>query len=617
MIYTYKDLKKHIFVDDGSIPKIIFRTSHYKSSNLPKPIIDLYEEQLVLNDSYKLFYFDDNDCRELIEDTKDQDLIDAYDMLNAGAYKADLVRNLLLYKYGGVYMDFSMFCIEKLDNIINNKKLVLVKDLNSSFSGIYNAFMCSIKGNALFINTINESVKNINKRVYFDNVWELTGPVALKKEYCKINHVQSIEIIDDDNSKIYQLVEIENVKNNVHNIIDEKGITLIQTRLHNHYDILYKNKISYPSLFMEKKIYKPSFMGYDKFKKFNHNFNQNEVPKIIYRTGSFKFDELPKEIIELYESTLQNNQEYKMFYFDDDDRYNFIKDNYDSTYVEAYNKLLPKAYQADCFRYLIVYKYGGVYMDFSMNPIIPLKEIISKYKQVYVRDRLEMPIIYNAFIASIKSSKILELCIKKCLNNIKNKDYGYHSLCVTSPIILGEAISKIGIDGIFIDNKIQVGKINDEIFIYSFENGDGEYFKNPENGEFVVKNKIDNHYEIIYKNNYDLLRYNGLWENKMVFKDEIFEKIEYQYNKNYKSKISLLSLINIYKKVKENKDLDESVQRLLEINKIYEDYLEREADEGGLNNYFISNLGIDQIKNIIISSQEYHDLKKNAKHLYI
>jgi mannosyltransferase OCH1-like enzyme len=297
-----------------------------------------------------------------------------------------------------------------------------------------------------------------------------------------------------------------------------------------------------------------------------YNFIENcEIPKIIIKTGSFAVSDLPIEIANLYNQITESNPHYTLFYFDDDDRLKFIQDNYEERYINAYKKLIPKAYQADLFRYLILYKYGGVYMDFSMSPLIPLDDIIKSYKEVYVRDRLSMPIIYNAFISTIKQSKILEKCIAKCIKNIENNDYGYDSLCVTSPIILGETFAEIEIQGLFVDGKIQLGRINDNLFVYSFENGDNEFFKNPENGQFVVKNKIDNHYNIVYKDKVNTLYYPRLWENRIVFRDERFIEIENIYKEVTKNKIDLGLVVFLY-----TFNIEKSEIKNIIINKMYE-----------------------------------------------
>jgi mannosyltransferase OCH1-like enzyme len=274
--------------------------------------------------------------------------------------------------------------------------------------------------------------------------------------------------------------------------------------------------------------------SYENFK--SHIFTNNEgIPKIIIKTGSFNISNLPIEIIKLYKEIIEENPLYTLFYFDDDDRLQFIKDNYEKRYVDAYFKLLPKAYQADFFRYLILFKYGGVYMDFSMKPLITIDKIIKSYTEVYVRDQKFMN-MYNAFIATTKFSQLLNDCIKKCLYNIENENYGDNVLCVTSPSILGETFIESNIFGG--DNKslIKTGKINNHLYIYTFDASDKIHIKNPENGELVIKNKIDNHYNIIYGDNVNLLHYSNFWNKKKVFKNERYLKIEKIFEEIYGKK---------------------------------------------------------------------------------
>lgn len=611
-IYTYKDLKNYKIESKDEIPKIIFRTSHYRLKFLPKEIIDLYEEEMSRNNGYKLFYFDDDDCKNIVNDTNDEKLIEAYNILNAGAYKADLVRYILLYKFGGIYMDFSMSTLKNLDEIINGYKLVLVKDLEKSLNGIYNAFMCSNKGNKLFLNVIESAKENILKRKYYNNVWELTGPILLKNEFVKFHDTQLVCGKIKDNIFIYKLVDVGLI-GNVHYIRDEIGNDLVKTRKENHYKILYtEQKKSYVEMINDKKVFKKirNFKSYEEFKKIKIESSLNEIPKLIFRTGSSKIDNLPDEIFNLYEETLLENEGYQMFYFDDNDRHDFIKDNFEEKYIVAYRSLIPKAYQADFFRYLVLYKHGGIYMDFSMKPLIPLKDIIKDYKNVYVRDRLSMPIIYNAFIATIKNSEILDLCISKCLHNIQNENYGYHALCVTSPIILGETIFELGInyiDGLVIGGKIQVGEINKDLFIYSFEEGDGENFKNPQNNQFVVKNKIDNHYDLLYKNKYNVLRYDALWNNKMVFMNDTLYDIESKYYNYFLDKIEISTLLMIYNILKNSNEKKLLFEKFVELECLYRTYLRRSIDEDGLNSYISKDL--EHVKNALLNSHEYHQIK--------
>ena len=171
--------------------------------------------------------------------------------------------------------------------------------------------------------------------------------------------------------------------------------------------------------------------NYKEFKKFISEYQDDgSIPKIIYRTSPFRFEEIPKVILDSYKKDLEKSPEYSMFYFDDFDCQCFIDENYGREYLSLYNRLIPTAFKADLFRYLLLYKHGGVWMDFSMSLNTPLHRIISSFKQIYVRDRIyaignswiAKVAIYQGFLCTIKGTEILRVTIERCLKNIKDKN---------------------------------------------------------------------------------------------------------------------------------------------------------------------------------------------------
>ena len=261
--------------------------------------------------------------------------------------------------------------------------------------------------------------------------------------------------------------------------------------------------------------------NYIQFKKFiKHYEDDGSIPKIIYRTSPFKFEDLPKSIIESYNKDLTLSPEYTMFYFDDFDCQCFIEENYGMEYLSLYKKLIPTAFRADLFRYLLLYKHGGVWMDFSMSLIRPLKDIVSTYKQVLVRDRihslngnfLNKVAIYQGFLCSIRATKLLELTIEECLINIKEKDYTNSCLGVTGTILFGLVYRSLLIDPSKPTESSKIGKINDEVYVYSYEYEQDNVITDNKNP--IIKIKHPDHYSLIYKNRD---HYGELWNQKKVF----------------------------------------------------------------------------------------------------
>jgi len=254
----------------------------------------------------------------------------------------------------------------------------------------------------------------------------------------------------------------------------------------------------------------------------SHNFDQNDtIPKIVFRTGRYKIDEIPKIVIDLYEQEMSNNTNYTLFYFDNKDCEEFIILEYGVIMFDYYSQLLPSAFQADFWRYLILYKYGGIYLDFTMHTLVPFDEIIKDHKEVYVRDTCDLCGIYNAFIAVKPQAELIGKAIEKVLENIKNKYKGVNALDVTGPTMLGR-IFKHNLNLYFYD-WIPLGDLGNGIYLYS--NPANEFIENTE--KHIIKNRLDKHYELAYNEQLHPLvpdmkplnHYSRLWADDKIYKN--------------------------------------------------------------------------------------------------
>lgn len=104
------------------------------------------------------------------------------------------------------------------------------------------------------------------------------------------------------------------------------------------------------------------------------------IPKIIHQT--FKTKKLPLELQEVVFRIKDNCPTFEHRLYDDEDMYNFIRDNYDEEMLRLYNMINPKLgmAKADFFRYLLIYKVGGFYFDIKSCPEGDLTEWANNYK---------------------------------------------------------------------------------------------------------------------------------------------------------------------------------------------------------------------------------------------
>ncbi len=101
------------------------------------------------------------------------------------------------------------------------------------------------------------------------------------------------------------------------------------------------------------------------------------IPKLIHQTVASK-DGLHPAYIANIAALRERNPGWEHRLYDDRDIEAFIAGNYDPSVLAAYRRLNPVfgAARADLFRYLLLYKQGGVYLDIKSTVTTPLDEIL-------------------------------------------------------------------------------------------------------------------------------------------------------------------------------------------------------------------------------------------------
>lgn len=160
------------------IPLKIYQTWYTK--DLPPKMKERVEILKSQNPRFEHHLFDDNDCREFIKDNFDIAVLNAYDTLIPGAYKADLWRLCVLYINGGIYMDIKLKCINGFKLIELTESEHYVKDRHLPLT-IYNALMVCQKNNPFLWKAIYKIVFNVQNKFYGEDPLHPTGPLMLGK----------------------------------------------------------------------------------------------------------------------------------------------------------------------------------------------------------------------------------------------------------------------------------------------------------------------------------------------------------------------------------------------------------------------------------------------------
>jgi mannosyltransferase OCH1-like enzyme len=143
-----------------------------------------------------------------------------------------------------------------------------------------------------------------------------------------------------------------------------------------------------------------------------------KIPKIIWQT--MKTNRVPVSMKDYADTWIDLNPEYEYRLQDDNDIINFIKKDFPD-YLEGYKKLKYGASKADLWRYLIIYKYGGVYADMDCRCVNPLRQWINP-ESAYVTQLGTNKDICQWLIISVPENPIFLKAANKTLRNIEQKN---------------------------------------------------------------------------------------------------------------------------------------------------------------------------------------------------
>ncbi len=234
---------------------------------------------------------------------------------------------------------------------------------------------------------------------------------------------------------------------------------------------------------------------------FQHNPNIKKViPLNLFQTWYTK--DLPLGMQTCVNNLRKINPEFKYYFYDDKDCRNYIKKNFDDNILKAYDKIIPGAYRADLWRYCILYKMGGIYLDIKYEPYNGFKliDLTDKERWALDWDRIG---VYNAILVCKPKNPILLKAINQVVSNVNNNYYGKGCLDPTGPWLLAN---------FFTNDEKNSFEMYHDVLNENFEK------------KFIFLNNIailktySSHLDEKYKESKPELSYSLLWKNKSIYK---------------------------------------------------------------------------------------------------
>ena len=178
------------------IPKNIFQSWYTKS--LHPTIINKINNVIKMNPGYTHKIYTDAEMDEFINVNYPGEIADSYNRLNIIVAKVDFWRYLVLYKYGGVYLDMDSSIEKPLDDLIKPEDEAIITAEGNS--GLYVQWALIFnKGHPILKKTIGFIVENIKNNSYPNDIHKMTGPSVYTKAINSIhNELFGTQIIHKD-----------------------------------------------------------------------------------------------------------------------------------------------------------------------------------------------------------------------------------------------------------------------------------------------------------------------------------------------------------------------------------------------------------------------------------
>ena len=159
------------------IPRIIHQT--WKDKNLPPIIYKLVSENIsfLKQNGYELMFWTDEMILKLISEEY-PNFYNIYKLARTGVQKGDIARIILVYHYGGIYIDLDVLILKDFAELLdmNSNKLYITYEPSGQTNALYNSdkyicnafFAANKKNNMLkvILNNIPEYIKTYGENIF-------------------------------------------------------------------------------------------------------------------------------------------------------------------------------------------------------------------------------------------------------------------------------------------------------------------------------------------------------------------------------------------------------------------------------------------------------------------
>ncbi len=164
------------------------------------------------------------------------------------------------------------------------------------------------------------------------------------------------------------------------------------------------------------------------------------IPKIIHQT--FKSEKLPLITRWHISRFKRNNPDYAYEFYDDLRIEKFLSEFFDDEVLKLYKRLNIGAAKADFFRYAVLLKKGGVYLDIDSAIRGSLNDFIQPDDMAIISEEGNPGLFVQWALVYSPEHPFLKQTLELVCDNIRNNRYPHDVHKMTGPTVYTQAIKE-------------------------------------------------------------------------------------------------------------------------------------------------------------------------------
>ena len=166
------------------------------------------------------------------------------------------------------------------------------------------------------------------------------------------------------------------------------------------------------------------------------------IPKIIHQT--WKTTDIPNEWKDAVYACKTLHSDFNYILWTDETMDSFVKNEYPHFY-KTYTSYRHVIQRCDAFRYLVLYTYGGIYLDMDISCKKNLSDLLQY--DIVLSKSSNVNSFTNAFFMAVPQHPFLKYCIDQLPSHMHQYQYfgkHMHVMYSTGPLFLTNRVSEYG-----------------------------------------------------------------------------------------------------------------------------------------------------------------------------